>query len=555
NVPPLEEELDALRTASSAAGLEGAGSFGTGRVRAQRAVSLSEQLVFERLKLQRDAFRRDLVVSLERMLTGQPPPPEFTARYDALLDAEAHAARDADLETRCDGWRRAQTEVQAEEAPPALADNKAKLLAIYGELSDLCMREEWVLDTDARLAEIARFHLARLQIGARSVWWYAWRAVVSLLIAAVLLLFSRWLARITRRLAGRSADEPDATGAIDPGAALRTRLLRLRRVLALGAYLAGVSALWLGVGILAANRIWDLHLALDGLIDWAGHPIFFIGSSKISLYSIAQIIGWTVAAVWLGRLLSRFTHDLLEHFAIQRGLRETAGTLTRYLTIVVGIAVGLSSAGVGLGGLAVVFGVLGIGIGFGLQQIASNFISGFIILLERPIRKGDFVQIGDMIGEVKAIRARATTIETRDAVTVIVPNSEFVTDRVINWTLGADERIRSQVHISVAYGSDVAKVRALLTEAARAHSGVLTWPAPDVQLAQFGDNGIHFILNFWTRRIRTLPALTSDLNGAIETAFRAEGIEIPFPQRDLHVRTAAGLTAAAKKPAPEEETP
>ena len=193
--------------------------------------------------------------------------------------------------------------------------------------------------------------------------------------------------------------------------------------------------------------------------------------------------------------------------------------------------------GIGLGALAVVFGVIGIGIGFGLQNIASNFISGFILLLERPIRKGDFVQVDDMVGEVKSISARATILETRDAVTVIVPNSEFISGRVINWTLGSDERVRSQVSVGVAYGSDVHLVRRLLLQVARAHPGVLKSPRPWVEMTSFGDSSLDFRLHIWTRRIRGLPALMSDLRQSVDIIFREHDVEIPFPQRDIHVRS------------------
>lgn len=393
------------------------------------------------------------------------------------------------------------------------------------------------MGTERRLAAIARYHIRRYTTESRSVWWYALRGLISLLLAGVLLLISRWLARVTRALAGRSGQrvEPDTT--LQGIAVLRRRLSQLRSLFALTLYLGGVSAIWLGVGVLGANTIWGLDVDIKQLLGWATVPIFVVGDSEVSLWSLVMLIGFAFLAAWSGRLLQSFAGDLMEHFEVETGLRDTLGTLIRYLAFAVGIAFGLSTVGIGLGALAVFFGVIGIGIGFGLQNIASNFISGFIILLERPIRKGDFIEVDGMVGEVKAIRARATTIETRDAVTVIVPNSEFIVGRVVNWTLGRGERVRGHVTVGTEYGVDVPGVRAALLEVARAHPEVHRVPEPTVQLIAFGDNSVDFKLYFWTDDIRNLPRLESDLNMAIEAAFRAAGIEIPFPQRDLHLRS------------------
>ncbi|MEZ4472872.1 MAG: mechanosensitive ion channel [bacterium] len=253
----------------------------------------------------------------------------------------------------------------------------------------------------------------------------------------------------------------------------------------------------------------------------------------------------------------------MEHFAVDQGLRDVVGTFARYLVILLGIIFGLSAAGIPLTAMAAIFGVLGIGIGFGLQNIASNFISGFIILLERPYRRGDFIQVGDMVGEVKEIRARATTIETRDAVTVVVPNSEFVVGRVVNWTLGQNERLRAQVRVGVAYGTDLGLAQRLLLDVARAHPDVLSWPPPRAEMSGFGESSIDLVLHIWTRRLRTLPGLLSDLYIAVDQRFRENGVEIPFPIQTLHLKeapTRAGEPAvpltvsAAPPPAPEPPT-
>ena len=145
-----------------------------------------------------------------------------------------------------------------------------------------------------------------------------------------------------------------------------------------------------------------------------------------------------------------------------------------------------------------------------------------------------------MVGQVREISARATTIETRDAVSVVVPNSEFVSNRVVNWTLGADERVRTQVRVGVAYGSDVALVEQVLMEVAEGCGGVLRFPEPAVHLEGFNDSALTFALHVWTNHIRALPELVSDLNKSVDQAFRARGIEIPFPQRTVHVKAPSG---------------
>ncbi len=553
SISAIQQQLDELQAEGITSVVPGQGAnFGNARVRQAQKQVLAEELTFERAKLERDTFRRDLVNTLAGMLQGIRPERAFLDKYAVILDAERLQSRFDDLETRCDGWRREQNELRGEKAPPALEANKKQLLKSYAKLADFCMREEWVLGTEQRLAEITRFHLDRLEVETRTFGWYAWRTLVSILLAALLLVVSRWLGAVTRKLAGHADDGKDAgkpttdtAGNVDAKALLRARLVSLRRYAALALYLGCLAVVWGGATLLAARGVWDAEVEVDVIIGWATTPLFVVQDRPVSAWSLVRLIGWGFVAVWSGRLMQTFVSELLEHFEVDRGVRETVGTISRYFVIAAGFALGLASVGIGLGALAVVFGVIGIGIGFGLQNIASNFISGFIILIERPIRKGDFVQVDQLIGEVKEISARATTLMTRDAVSVIVPNSEFVSGKVINWTLGHNERVRAQVRVGVAYGSDVAKVRRQLLKVAQRHPGVLKWPQPTVDMTGFGDSSLNFVLHVWTERIRTLPGLLSDLNVAVDKAFRESGVEIPFPQRDLHIRS------DATKPKPE----
>ncbi|MEO1574996.1 MAG: mechanosensitive ion channel domain-containing protein, partial [Pseudomonadota bacterium] len=213
-------------------------------------------------------------------------------------------------------------------------------------------------------------------------------------------------------------------------------------------------------------------------------------------------------------------------------------TLGGYVGFVVAIILGLALSGVNLRGFAIVLGALGVGIGFGLQNIVNNFVSGLILLFERPIKSGDFVSVGDVEGIVKRIRIRSTEIESLDRRNIIVPNSELIATQVTNWVLH-DPFGRLTLNIGVAYGSDTERVRDLLESVATEHPEVITKgpaPPPRALFMGFGDSALDFELRVWIRNIEKRFGVTSDLNFAIDRAFRDHAIEIPFPQRDLHLR-------------------
>ena len=255
----------------------------------------------------------------------------------------------------------------------------------------------------------------------------------------------------------------------------------------------------------------------------------------------AQIIGGILvfAALlivigWIKRWIDR---RWLQHIVIERGAREALITLFGYVAFVIALLVGLTQAGVDLRGLAIVSGALALGIGFGLQEIANNFVSGLILLFERPIRTGDFVTVGETEGFVRKISIRATEIETLDNQNMLVPNSELVSGRVTNWVL-RDPYGRLRVNVGVAYGSDITLVRDILEQVAREHSEVITdgrAPAPRALFMGFGDSSLDFELRCRINRIERRFTVASDLNFAIDREFREAGISIPFPQRDLHV--------------------
>jgi small-conductance mechanosensitive channel len=200
----------------------------------------------------------------------------------------------------------------------------------------------------------------------------------------------------------------------------------------------------------------------------------------------------------------------------------------------VGVVVALNILEINLTGLAVTFGFLSVGIGFGLQNITSNFVSGIILLFERPVRVGDLITVGENLGRVEAIGIRSTLLRTADNVELIIPNSQFIEQTVTNWTY-RDKTVRVHVPVGVAYGTDVDLVRRLLLQMADDSVHTLDAPAPDVQLTAFGESSLDFELLVWIPDPSERKNAASDLNFAILASFAEHGIEIPFPQRDVRV--------------------
>ena len=197
----------------------------------------------------------------------------------------------------------------------------------------------------------------------------------------------------------------------------------------------------------------------------------------------------------------------------------------------------MQATGLDLTSLAFLGGAFGIVIGFGLQNISSNFVSGLILLVERPIKVGDRIEVGNLFGDVTRIGTRSTWIRTNDNVIIIVPNSDFISNRVTNWTAN-DRQVRFSMPIGVSYGSDVLQVRDILLEVASAHPDILRDPPPEALFVAFGESSLDFELRFWTAtRVQTPVSLKSDFYFEIFRRFTEAGIEIPFPQRDLHVRS------------------
>jgi potassium efflux system protein len=276
-------------------------------------------------------------------------------------------------------------------------------------------------------------------------------------------------------------------------------------------------------------------------INAAGIPLLWTApvlGTTLSLVQIFLLIALLIGVFWFSSRTKRFLFNrFLVNSGLDRALQYAIAQIVSNLVLVVGIFIVLENTGIHLGALTVFAGAVGVGVGFGLQNIASNFISGLVILAERPITIGDRVEVAGLAGQVELIRARSTVIRTNDNIAMIVPNTKFIDSPVTNWTYG-DPRVRFRVPVGVAYGSDVNKVREALIAAGKTHPHVLHDPAPSVFLKQFGDSAIEFELVVWSSEMSHRPSrFKSDLNFAIEEKFREAGIEIPFPQRDLHIRS------------------
>ena len=252
-------------------------------------------------------------------------------------------------------------------------------------------------------------------------------------------------------------------------------------------------------------------------------------------------VGGTILAIYLGFVLSRLVRGLMlirifPRTALDTGVQYTISTTVHYVILILAGLVALNILGFQLGNLVIVFGALGVGIGFGLQNIVNNFISGLILLFERPIKVGDMLVIDGQWGTVKEIRVRSTIFETFDRYVLIIPNSELVSNKVLNWTHYGAGINRLSLKVGVGYGSDVRQVTQLLTEICQANPRVVAVPPPQVYFEAYGDSSLDFKVWVFVRTPSDRIPATHELNSAIFEAFNEHGIEIPFPQRDLHIK-------------------
>ncbi|MBI4470619.1 MAG: mechanosensitive ion channel [Acidobacteria bacterium] len=275
------------------------------------------------------------------------------------------------------------------------------------------------------------------------------------------------------------------------------------------------------------------------------YRLFELGRQGITLsHLLLAVIALGVAAL-IARMIRRFCARRLP-VSMAPGARYTITRLSQGAVWAVGILFSLKALNIDLTEIALVAGALGVGIGLGLQNMVENFVAGVVILFAQPIKVNDRVTIQNIEGDVVEINFRSTTILTNDNITMIVPNSSFINSTVVNWSHG-DPRVRLHVPVGVAYGSDVALVTATLLEAASRCDQVLKEPPSSVWYTGFGDSSLNFDLLVWTNDPHDHYVLQSRLRYEIDEAFRRKGIEMPFPQRDLHIRTAPGLSQVFPK--------
>ena len=286
------------------------------------------------------------------------------------------------------------------------------------------------------------------------------------------------------------------------------------------------TILWLN-GFSIFTRVWEVLTTR------------FVDSSTMKVSTFRLIIGLALLAIVLvlsSKVSAVIEHRMAKRAHIDAGLRYTIARLLRYVLLVFGIVTVLKGAfELDLTSVAVVFTALSVGIGFGLQYIAADIASGFILLFERPIRVGDRITIAEDEGDVQSIKLRTTVMFTNDRIAIIIPNSRLVTQRVINWSYG-DPRARIAIPISVDTNSDVDLVTRTLLSAAEDVENVLTEPPPKVQFLKFGEYSLDFRLLVWTRQPSRHPQIRSDINYRIERLFREAGIEIPYPKQEFVMR-------------------
>lgn len=313
---------------------------------------------------------------------------------------------------------------------------------------------------------------------------------------------------------------------------IRLQPRRVERVMRRGmAWATGLTWVHLALGLLAVREM------VYGTVIAVLTTAVPLGEVKLRLGDPVLVVAVLWAAIQLSRLL-RFMlqEEVFPRVRMQRGVPNALSTMLHYGVMLLGLWIAFSAIGLEWDRMAIVFGALSVGIGFGLQSVVNNFVSGLILLFERPVQVGDTIQLGEVHGDVRRIGARSSTIRTWDGSEIIVPNADLVSQQVTNWTL-SDRRRRIDMDFGVAYGTDPAAVQAILREAASQHAEVLENPAPEALFTGFGDSALLFQLRAWVRDPAHWMTARSDINVVVNAALAEAGIEIPFPQRDIHFRT------------------
>jgi small-conductance mechanosensitive channel len=293
-----------------------------------------------------------------------------------------------------------------------------------------------------------------------------------------------------------------------------------------------------GLILLPANLMfWGVYETLESATKGVLTFGFKVGAQKISIGLVILSVGIIYGSLLISWIIQRLLmEEVLFKRRMSRGVRASIGRLIHYAIIVAGFLIALSTLGLELTKLVIMFSALGVGIGFGLQGIVNNFISGLILLFEQPVRVGDVIELGGQWAEIRKIGLRSTIIKTYDEAEIIIPNSDLITNQVTNWTL-TDKKARIIIPVGVAYGSNISLVMEKLMAAAEANKRVANYPNPHVLFMSFGESSLDFELRVWVIDGDYRLIVKSELHQEIDRLFREANIEIAFPQRDLHLRS------------------
>ncbi len=285
---------------------------------------------------------------------------------------------------------------------------------------------------------------------------------------------------------------------------------------------------------------------IQSLDKYLAFEIFKINDTSVTVYSLMTFLILVVVFSFLSKFISKVLIGRpLNKFQVDQGVHYVIVRVSHYIMLMIGALIAFQFIGIDLSGLTVIFGFLSVGIGFGLQGITANIFAGLVLLFGRPIKVGDRITVANELGDVTEINMRATTIKTPDNISIIVPNEQFVSGTVINWSHG-QRKVRTEVKVGVSYSSDLELVKSTMKKVAEDNNEVLKSPEPEVLLTNFGDSSWDMKLLAWINDPTRIYNVQSELNCAIVHAFRENNIEIPFPQRDLHVRSPLPVPIAGK---------
>jgi small-conductance mechanosensitive channel len=283
-------------------------------------------------------------------------------------------------------------------------------------------------------------------------------------------------------------------------------------------------------------------ISAKDLLEWIkttwNFELFHLGDSPFTTKSFLLLIFSIFLLFYLSsKIRTLLVKKVFPRYNIDIGISQSIATIMRYLLIIIGFIIIFQTSGIDLSAIGLLVGALGVGIGFGLQSITNNFISGIIILFERPIKIGDRVEIENLAGNIVKISARATTIITNNNIAVIVPNSDFINKQVINWSHN-NNQVRLNFPVGVSYNENPENIRKLLTEVVSNNTGVLASPEPYILFSGFGNSSLDFEVLVWTSEYTHKPRiLKSELYYEIFAMFKEQNIEIPFPQSDIHLKS------------------